>query len=283
MGEETMKSTIRVIVLGVLALGLTAVAGCSQTQSHDSDAQQPNLSVDATLVAQPSVPALSKPPNNSFDITDDEFIGTDLPGTHIANAADIAAGTVVGTVSHDPSLKDPYAQVGELLQAPSVDAVITGTVTAVEYRDIDSIAYTALTVKVDKVLSGEVADTITVWETGGYVSASVVDAQNADKFPDIDLPDRAVSDYVDFQFMGADHPTPGDRLLLPLLAAPGFSGADGLAYFPVGDVTGRFTINEAASMVTRAAADPGWETTASKTALAPLLGVGDSFLSDTTK
>jgi hypothetical protein len=147
-----------------------------------------------------------------------------------------APGPVIGRATTSATLKANYRRINDLFTAPEVDATVIGVITDVQYRTVEGMAKTLLTVSVKRSRPKNLPATIEVWEDGGYVRASDLAKQDADKFPQAEA--GTEDGWVEFVFEGAEHPKVGQAVLLFLNKNPnpGYESS----YQEVGSVFGRF-------------------------------------------
>jgi hypothetical protein len=159
------------------------------------------------------------------------------PGT-LASGSIAAPGPVSATFGSTAALKHYFETIEELATAPEVDAIIIGKISNVSYESEEGLAKTIFTVQVSKALKGQPPSTVVVREDGGFLRASTVMAEIAQKYPELEQKVDPKS-YVDVTFEGAMHPRVGDEVLLFLWPDPN-PGHEG-DFMEIGSVYGRFT------------------------------------------
>lgn len=151
----------------------------------------------------------------------------------------VIAPEVVARIRSDQIPRHLVPQAAQIFTSPALDAVVEGTVTAVDYRYVDGIfPATRMTVRVDRS-QGDVPRQVTVWESGGLIPVDQVPAEDRQKMgvSERELTSRAV---IDFQGSGkAAHPATGERYLFFLWRNPN-GGEMAESYYELGDSFGRF-------------------------------------------
>ncbi len=156
----------------------------------------------------------------------------------VAGSSRAAPGPVSATFGSSAALKHNFETIEELATAPEVEAIVIGKISNVSYESQEGWAKTVLTVEVSKALHGTTMSTVVASEDGGFLRASEVMAEIAEKYPELDQKIDPQS-YVDMIFEGAAHPRVGEEVLLFLWHDPN-PGHEG-DFMEIGSVYGRFT------------------------------------------
>lgn len=148
---------------------------------------------------------------------------------------------VVATVGMGASLAAPPDGAAELLSDGTVDLMVEGRVSRIEYRYVDdAVASTGLTISVDRA-RGHSPSELTSWELGGLIPVGELPEFQRDKmFRGRDVGDDALVDFA--PAFGAEHAEVGDQVVLFLKrVATGPTAGD---YTPLSDAMGRFVRNQ---------------------------------------
>lgn len=161
--------------------------------------------------------------------------------------------SIVATVGGNAGLlKNPITDVKALFTDRSVDLIVKGTVTDIEYRYADgAVALTGLTVAVENA-RGDSTSEITTWESGGLIPVSDIPDQKREKM--LEGKDVSADSVIDFRPSGgAERAKVGDRVVLFLRAIKvGPTAGD---YYTIGDTLGRFALNGSGDYVRAGAVD----------------------------
>lgn len=135
---------------------------------------------------------------------------------------DISNYQIFTQANSEAALKNLYYSIDEFIESDSSDAVIKGNIVEIEYVYIDGCAYSKLTVDVENVYKGEVEETITVYEDGGYTRLSD-EKEQLEAHADLSQYTEAEMNnlLIDHTFMGAEHSKIGDIVILFLKSNEG--------------------------------------------------------------
>ena len=86
--------------------------------------------------------------------------------------SDISSYEIFTDVNSEAALKNLYYNIDEFIDSDSSDVIVKGNIIEIEYVYIDGCSYSVLTVDVERAYKGEVQETITVYEDGGYTRLS---------------------------------------------------------------------------------------------------------------
>lgn len=148
---------------------------------------------------------------------------------------------VVATVGVNATLPAPPSKAAELFSDRSVDAIVQGRVSAIEYRYADgAVAFTGVTISVERS-NRAVPPEITSWELGGLIPVhELAESQRARMFGGKQVPDSALVDFA--PGFGAKRAKVGDTVVLFLdRVTAGPTVGD---YNALGDTLGRFVLGE---------------------------------------
>lgn len=150
------------------------------------------------------------------------------------------SGQVVATVGMGATLASPPAEAAELFSDRSVDLIVEGRVSRIEYRYVDdAVGSTGLTIAVDRA-RGDAPTELTSWELGGLIPVSELpEVQRAKMFGEREVADDALIDFA--PAFGAKHAKVGERVVLFLQRVD--TGPTAGDYNALSDTMGRFVLN----------------------------------------
>ena len=213
--------------IGILAcMVLLSLAGCGKMD--DTSVQNFSDTKDAFVESEID---LAENNNEHSNKNEDSLYSSDISNYQIFTEANSEA-----------ELKNLYYNIDEFIDSDSSDAVVKGNIAEIEYVYIDGCAYSKLTVDVEEVYQGEVQETITVYEDGGYTRLSDEKAQ-IEEYADLSQYTEEEMDnlLIDHTFMGAEHSKVGDTVILFLKSNKGSILGD--SYRINCSVFGRYTLS----------------------------------------
>lgn len=227
MTDMYIESKMKKTGIGILAcMVLLSLAGCGKMD--DTSVQNFSDTKDAFVESEID---LAENNNEHSNKNEDSLYSSDISNYQIFTEANSEA-----------PLKNLYYNIDEFIDSDSSDAVVKGNIAEIEYVYIDGCAYSKLTVDVEEVYQGEVQETITVYEDGGYTRLSDEKAQIEEH---VDLSQYTEEEMdnllIDHTFMGAEHSKVGDTVILFLKSNKGSILGD--SYRINCSVFGRYTLS----------------------------------------
>lgn len=213
--------------IGILGcMVLLSMAGCGKM--NDTSAQ--NLSNTKGAVVESKTDLAE---NNA------EYSNKDEDALY---SSDISNYQIFTEANSEAALKNLYYNIDEFIDSDSSDAVVKGNIAEIEYVYIDGCAYSKLTVDVEEAYKGEVQETITVYEDGGYTRLSD-EKEQVEAHADLSqyTEEEMGNLLIDHTFMGAEHSKVGDTVILFLKSNEGSILSD--SYRINCSVFGRYTLN----------------------------------------
>jgi hypothetical protein len=231
------------LLFGMLnCMVLLSMAGCGKMDDSSvqnlSDTKDSIIESEADLAesnneySDKSETDLEEDNNEYLDKNVDSLYSSDISNYQIFTAANSTA-----------ELKNLYYNIDEFIDSDSSDAVVKGNITEIEYVYIDGCAYSKLTVDVVKAYKGEVQETITVYDDGGYTRLSDEKEQIEAYFDLSQYTEEEMDNLlINHTFMGAEHSKVGDVVILFLKSNEGSIWGD--SYRINCSVFGRYTLSQ---------------------------------------
>lgn len=157
--------------------------------------------------------------------------------------SDISSYEIFTDVNSEAALKNLYYNIDEFIDSDSSDVIVKGNIIEIEYVYIDGCSYSVLTVDVERAYKGEVQETITVYEDGGYTRLSD-EKEQIEAHADLSqyTEEEMENLLINHTFMGAEHSNVGDTVILFLKTNEGSILGD--SYRINCSVFGRYTLNK---------------------------------------
>ena len=211
--------------IGILGcMVLLSLAGCGKMD----DTSVQNFSDTKDVIVESEIDLAENKENNNehSNKNEDSLYSSDISNYQIFTEANSEA-----------ALKNLYYNIDEFIDSDSSDAVVKGNIAEIEYVYIDGCAYSKLTVDVEEAYQGEVQETITVYEDGGYTRLSDEKAQ-IEEHADLS---QYTEEEMNNLLMGAEHSNVGDTVILFLKSNEGSILGD--SYRINCSVFGRYTLS----------------------------------------
>lgn len=162
---------------------------------------------------------------------------------------------IVFTVNSNASLKHMFKTIDELKNSNSVDTIVKGEISSIEYVYLDHVAYSILTIDVIKSYKGNPAKTIKVYEDGGYVKLKDMLDDLKPHIEDNSLTAEQIENgVVDSKFLNAPHSMLGQQVIVFLTRNNEPIRPD--SYRITSSVYGKFTLDKTDGQYKRLPLDP---------------------------